>query len=150
MRRRAPRLTLTHASTTFLRVPHHDWPRVKIGEKTEFRTRHRERLAIISVKPPTPVVAYTENTLGEFEFKVMVLEGYKYEPLFNISMDPEAVAREGFPSYDEFRRYWRARTGGTYMPVEKVWVWRLRPVGEDDLAMLGRTLVDYLYGRYME
>lgn len=144
-----PALVVKHASTAYLRVPHPDWPRVRLGAKTEFRTRHREACAAVIAKPPTPVVAYAENTSGTLDYQLMVLEDYRYEPVFNVSLDPEAVAREGFDSYDEFRRYWRARCDGAYMPTEKVWVWRLRPLAPGDLDMLGASLVAHLYGKFM-
>jgi hypothetical protein len=143
------RLEQRQALTCFLRVPAEDWPRVKIGEKTEFRTRHRERVALVSIKPPTAVVAYADEGEGH-DWQVMVLEEYRYEPLFSITFDAEAVEREGFASYDDFRRYWRKREGGVYMPAEKVWVWRLRPMETGDTAMLGISLLHHLYGRFLD
>lgn len=137
------------ATALFLQVPYDDWPRIKIGEKTEFRTR----AFVMSAAPrflPTPIVAYVVNGLGEADCRVMVLEDKRYEPLFNIAEDAEAVAREGYESYDHFRRYWRARHGGEYWPSRKVHVWRVRPWCEEDSADLGATVVGWLYGEYFD
>lgn len=139
------------ASTLFLRVPVLDWPRVKVGEKTEFRTRPGEGSSLLRVNAPTPVVAYRPATQTQpIDGKIMVLLERRYEPLFNISTDPEAVRREGFETYDEFRRYWRKRRKGVYRPMEQVHVWRVRPwEGQHDLVRFGVTLLGRLYGEFI-
>lgn len=138
------------ASTRFLRVPTADWSRVRIGEKTEFRTRPRESSRLLTCNTPTPVVAYASGSLfmGP-RTQLMVLEERKYEPLFNIAEDAEALAREGFPSYDHFRRYWRARNGGRYVPMQRVWVWRVRRFVSDDFERMGVALLRELYGEHL-
>lgn len=145
------------AFTQFLRVPFIDWPRVKIGEKTEFRTKPRESSRILRANTPTPVVAYAINGSGEYDRKLMVLEEHRYEPLFAISDDSEAIAREGFETYDHFRRYWRKRRKGVYRPMERVHVWRVRrfhlgtdPFEADDESTLGVALFEHLYGDYLD
>lgn len=139
------------ASTLFLRVPYDDWPRVKIGEKTEFRTKPREGARLLTVKTPTPVVAYAVSpSRGVHDGQLMVLERRRYEPLFAIAEDEEAIRREGFESYDEFRRYWRKRRKGVYRPMEKVYVWRVRRLGDfSDLTALGLVLMGHLYGEFL-
>lgn len=141
--------TQRHASTLFLRVPALDWPRVKIGEKTEFRTLPRESSRVALAKCPTLVVAYERTGLGHYDAQTMVLEEHRYEPLFAISDDAEGIGREGFDSYDHFRRYWRARRHGVYRPMEKVHVWRLRPLRGGDVEFFGARLVDHLYGDWL-
>jgi hypothetical protein len=139
-------------STLFLRVPFGDWPRVKIGEKTEFRTKPREGARLLTVKMPTPVVAYTVSPVRqEYDAQIMVLEERRYEPLFAIHDDEAAIHREGFESYDEFRRYWRKRRKGVFRPMEKVYVWRVRrwePHARDDIAF-GLRLLHALYGEFL-
>lgn len=137
--------TQRHASTLFLRVPTMDWARVKIGEKTEFRTRLREGSHLVAANTPTPVVAYTKSSLG-YDSKLMVLVEHKREPLFAIADDPEAIGREGFEDYDHFRRYWRKRRKGVYRPMELVHVWRVRPWDEKwDMGRFGNYLIGHLY-----
>jgi hypothetical protein len=141
------------ASTRFLRVPAEDWARVRIGEKTEFRTRPRERSNITTCALPTPVVAYTTRRSGDvdpFSTKLMVLLERRYEPLFNIAEDPGALEREGFESYAHFRSYWKARNGGKYVPMQRVYVWRVREFVENDTYVLGTELLRELYGEHLQ
>jgi hypothetical protein len=137
-------------STLFLRVPFEDWTRIKLGEKTEFRTKPREGARLLSVKLPTPDVAYAHSLTVGYDGKLMVLEERRYEPLFAISQDEAAIQREGFASYDEFRRYWRKRRKGVYRPMERVYVWRVRPwQGNHDLTRMGTRVLHALYGDFL-
>lgn len=139
-------------ATLFLRVPSIDWPRVAIGEKTEFRTMPREGSRVLTTYLPTPVVAYAtaNGPLREMVHKLMVLEERRYEPIFAISDDPEAIRREGFESYDHFRRYWRARQKGVYRPMQRVWVWRVRPWDDrEDHVRLSVAMLEHLYEDYL-
>ena len=137
----------------FLRVPYGDWPRVKHGEKTEFRSLDVRRMAITKVRMPTPVVAYThwrpyQTAAYEYDGALMVLEAHRIEPLFLVHDDADALAREGFPSYQHFRSYWEARHG-TFRPTEKVHVWRLRRWRGSDDVLMGRVLLGWLYGEFL-
>lgn len=145
-------------STRFLRVPSFDWPAVKIGAKTEFRTKPREGSRLITCNTPTPVVAYSlsNGPLRQIVSKLMVLEERKFEPLFALAEDAEGLAREGFESYDHFRRYWRKRNKGRFVPMQRVWVWRVRPWrhapdewsrGDED--KMGEALIEELYGEHL-
>lgn len=136
-------------STLFLRVPRVDWARVKIGEKTEFRTQANEAVRIAKANTPTPVVAYSISLNRDHDAQLMVLERHRYEPLFAIAEDVEAIRREGYETYDEFRRYWRARLKGIYRPMQKVHVWRVRPWTETDELHFGPELLKRLYGDFM-
>lgn len=144
-------------STRFLYVPAEDWPRVRLGEKTEFRTRPREGSNLLTCALPTPVVAYSRRMNGDVSShstKLMVLTHRSLEPLFNISENPEALAREGFESYDDFRRYWRARNGGRdnnrFQPMQRVYAWRVRPFEAWlDHETLGVALLTELYGEHL-
>lgn len=127
-----------------------DWAAIRIGAKTEFRTRPREGSRIVSCNLPTPVVAYaTSNSQRELAAKLMVLTERNYEPLFNIAEDEAALAREGFDSYDLFRRYWRKRNGGRYDPMQRVWVWRVRVFTFRDEVELGVALFQELYQEHL-
>jgi hypothetical protein len=135
-------------STLFLRVPVGDWTKVKVGEKTEFRTMPGAGSSMMAVNPPTPVVAYTVNRSGQYDAQLMVLLARRVEPLWEISGNPEALAAEGFESYDVFRRYWRARQKGVYRPLQLVTVWRVRRAWPSDRADFGVKLFDDLYGEF--
>lgn len=138
------------ASTLFLRVPVEDWSRVSIGEKTEFRTMPREGSLLARAYLPTPVVAYcVKPPLNEYVNRLMVLLERRFEPLFAISEDQAAIEREGFNTYDEFRRYWRKRRKGVYRPMERVHVWRVRPYFEGDAELLGAAMFRRLYGDFL-
>ncbi len=127
-----------------------DWPAVKIGAKTEFRTKPRESSRLLSCYTPTPVVAYAVNGRGEKDYELMVLESRRYEPLFVISQDQAAIAREGFETYDHFRRYWRKRCKGIYRPGEMVWVWTVRPwQGKHDAVRHGVAVLAHLYEDFL-
>lgn len=147
---RGPRPFISRqTSTLFLRVPSADWSRIYVGEKTEFRARPGEASRLLTVNLPTPVVAYAQRRATGYQSKLMVLEEKRYEPLFNIAQDAEALAREGFETYDEFRRYWRARRKGIYRPMEMVHVFRVRPWGGYDLQRFGVQLLAHLYGEWL-
>lgn len=138
------------ASTQYLRVPIEDWTQVKVGAKTAFRTPATRPVptTVWRQELPTPVVAYAGNRVVGNDYVLMVLEGYRMEPVFECVSDPEAIAREGFPSQDHFRRYWRKRRNGVYDPMEMVHVWEIRPWEEDDFATMGARLLEELYGEF--
>lgn len=136
-------------STRFLSVPVGDWPSVHAGIKTEFRTRPRGASRLLTVNLPTPVVAYSAPKFGPLACRLMVLTYRAYEPLFNIAEDEEALARENCETYDAFRAYWRARNKGRYVPLQKVWVWRVRRWEESDREVLGRQMIGELYGEHL-
>jgi len=137
------------AKTLFLRVPHVDWTKVKIGEKTEFRTTPHESSKIITANLPTPVVAYAVNGYDEYDAKLMVLEGRRHEPLWEIANDVTGLRREGYGTYDEFRRYWRKRQKGVYRPLQMVWVWQVREFRDEDIIVEGARLLRRLYGEFL-
>ena len=137
------------AATLFLRVPVVDWLRIKVGEKTAFRTVPGQRVARVqNTELPTPIVAYSLSDLGEYDCLLMVLEGHRVEPLFNAMDDPESIAREGFANHHHFRRYWRKRRGGVYRPMEMVHVWEVRHWEETDFEDMGRLLLRRVYGGF--
>lgn len=137
------------ASTLFLRVPVMDWLRVKIGDKTAFRTRFGELAAQVNNTPlPTPIVAYAISDMRQHDSMLMVLEGHRVEPVFETMHDPEAIAREGFVTHHHFRRYWRKRRGGVFDPMEMVHVWEVRLWQESDFEDMGRLLLERVYGDF--
>jgi hypothetical protein len=136
-------------STVFLRVPAYDWPAVKRGLKTEFRSGWGKNKTpkLFQVEPPTPVVAYTVQR-GEYEARLMVLEAIWLEPLGAIS--PESLEREGFASLAEFRTYWLERERRRFTPTRQVFVYRVRPwVAGQDEAPMGEALLQRLYGEFL-
>lgn len=131
-------------------MPGEDWLRVKIGEKTAFRMPERDWLGsrLVNQGLPTPVVAYARINRA-YDHALMVLEGHRLEPVILIEDDPDALAREGYESYDHFRRYWRKRRGGLYTPAELVHVWEVRPWEEEsDFEEMGKVLLQRVYGEF--
>jgi hypothetical protein len=134
--------------TVFLRVPHGDYLAVRRGRKTEFRATSRATSSVQRLNPPTPVVAYSvSNRRTDHRATLMVLEATWREELRAIS--DESLAREGFSSFAEFRRYWKIRHNAPFRPLDKVWAFRVRPWQPDDPEVLGRVLVERLYGQHI-
>jgi hypothetical protein len=139
--------------TRFLRVPAADWLAVKYGEKTEFRTRSVV-MGTAGMWFPSPIVAWASWRRGsqtssyEREQQVMVFEEHRQERLFLVGEDRESLRREGFNTYEEFRRYWQTRYG-TLRADDLVHVWRVRCWTDDDDETMGRVLLDRLYGEYL-
>lgn len=135
------------ARTTFLRVPAEDWPSVRIGAKTEFRASGRSVTQLWNVTCPMLVVGYRVRR-GVHDSRLFVLEETHTEPLGAIS--PESLAREGYGSVAEFRRYWVGRTKQRFKPLAKVQVYRIRAATPEDRATLGLKLLERLYQEHLE
>ncbi len=134
-------------STRFLRAPFEDWPALSQGYKTEFRAAPMG-VAVRSLQAPQPVVLYAASGYVKKK-KLMVLEWHETQRLMDIADDPESLLREGFESYDHFRRYWRARTRKPFRPLQEVEAFRLRPWLQDDPLRLGPSLLERLYGDFI-
>lgn len=136
-------------STTFLRVPTMDWPAVKRGIKREFRASFGKNKTpkLFQVKAPTPVVAYSINSRNEYDARLMVMEDIWTEPLGAIS--PDSLAAEGFRDLGEFRRYWMEREGRRFTPSRTVFAYRVRPWQPGDEELMGRALLERLYGAFL-
>lgn len=135
------------AKTVFLRVPVEDWAAVSVGTKTEFRIPGRPAWAL-RVKPPTPVVAYAQHRNGvRVGNQLMLLEQTRSEPLGYLT--DEALAREGFPDFAHFRRYWMKRRKEHFRPGDLCQVFRVRRITTDEYDYLGRLLLARLYGEHL-
>lgn len=134
--------------TLFLRAPFDDWAAITQGRKTEFRRKPSAASEILGAKTPTPVVLYSVSAGGTRREKLMVLDGCEIEHLIDIADNPAALAREGFPDYEHFRRYYRARTRKPFRALDKVAAFRVRPWIDGDRDDLGVLLLDRLYGEY--
>lgn len=153
-RSRGPRPFAQHqVSTTFLRVPVGDWPAVRRGLKTEFRSAVGGNVTQLwNVKCPTPVVAYAK--VGpNYDYVLMVLEETWREPLGAIS--EESLHREGFrgeraTAYAHFRRYMMTRERRHFTPTREVQVHRVRPWRDEDTAELSAILFTRLYGEFLD
>lgn len=136
------------ARTTFLRVPADDWAAVKYGSKREFRAAGHAVTQLWNVTPPIPVVAWTARRSERYESALMVLEATWQEMVGAIS--EESLEAEGFPSMAHFRRYWMGRTKQRFRPLQKVQVYRLRPMTAEDQAFLGLKLFRKLYAEHLD
>jgi hypothetical protein len=134
--------------TRFLRAPYQDWAALDQGYKTEFRALPMG-VSVRSLQTPTPVVLYAVSNAGVKKQKLMVLTRHETQRLMDIADYPESLLREGFETYDHFRRYWRARTKRPFRPLEKVEAFQLRPWLRDDPIALGHLLVQRLYGSFI-
>lgn len=147
---RGPRpYTQRRLSTVFLRVPVRDWPAVKRGYKTEFRAGVGKNAVpqLWGVPTPIPVVAYAIRN-GRHDCKLMVLERAWQEPLGAIS--PESLAREGFETLAEFRRYWMERERKRFTPTRQVFCYRVRAFDDEDRFRLAGVIFEHLYGDFLE
>ena len=139
------------AHTQLLRVPQVDWRPLTSGEKTELRLVGHYSVHHNRLHAPQPIVVWCFRRFSkEPQSKLMVLDAAWSEPLGAIS--PESLAREGFESLAEFRRYWRNRHHGvlaSYKPLSTVQVYRLRPLEEADEADMGRALLRHLYADWL-
>lgn len=133
--------------TLFLRAPFQDWASLTQGYKTEFRSKPKGRALLLDA--PTPIVLYTVSSLGRESHRLMVLVEHTTEHLIDIAEKPDSLLREGFETYDHFRRYWRARTKRPYRPLDTVEVFQLAPWAETERLRLGMVLLDRLYGAYL-
>lgn len=131
------------ASTVFLRAPGGDWVAIKRGFKREFRLTGS---ALLNLQCPTPVVVYTTRN-GGYEETLMVLESARREQLGAIS--PDSLQAEGFASVAHFRRYWMSRTNKRFRPLDTCSVYRVRPWTDSDTELMGRTLLERLYGDFL-
>lgn len=137
-------------STRYLRVPAQDWLRIKRFEKTEFRLPPKGAGRMIewhAIKYPTPVVLYSTRDDKRYNTLLVVLEEMVVEPLGAIS--PESLEREGYADLANFRRYWTTRTAERFRPLEKVYVFRIRPFGDGDSERLGAQIIEHLYGDFL-
>lgn len=143
--------TQRQASTVFLRVPVGDWVPVTRGAKTEFRGTSHAVTQALHLQPPTPVVAYRvrRSTAPDqtHDTKLMVLTDTWQEPIGSIS--PESLAREGFPDFAHFRRYWMSRTRKKFRPMTMVRVFVVRPFEDDDWMKFAESLMERLYGAFV-
>lgn len=142
--------------TLFIRVPSDDWAAVSRGYKTEFRGEIGTQSTPFCAETPSPAVLYRIRRRGkragvdlvnEYDRALMVLEAVWQEPLGAIS--PESLAREGFSSMADFRRYYVERTRRLFQPTRQVFVYRVRPWEYDDRIEMGMHLLDRLYGEFL-
>lgn len=139
--------TKRRASTLFLRVPAYDWPRVRRGLKTEFRTSGAKS-DLDYVEPPIPVCAYSINRLG-YDSQLMVVEKRWREPLAAIS--EESLAREGFKTLAEFRAYWCHREKRRFPPTRMANVYQVRPFDPlADQTYFANLIFERLYGQFLD
>lgn len=139
------------AKTLFLRVPTWSWALVSTGRISEFRAAAGNAPQFWGVPLPTLAVAYRPRLkVGEYDYRLMFLEDVRREALGTITDDGLARAGyEGEDAFARFRRDWMIREKKRFEPLRTVFVYRVRPVAEADLAVVGLSLVGHLYGEYL-
>lgn len=135
------------ALTLFLRIPRQDWAAVSNGLKTEFRGAANALTRSAEAQAPALIVAYAIDSAGQHQSKLMVLEKTWREPLMAIS--PESLAREGFPTFAHFRRYWMGRHRRYFEPMRTVQAYQLRLFKPADLDEIGIALAKRLYQQHL-
>lgn len=135
--------------TPFVTVPTVDWSAVTTGAKTEFRLRPGIAMPLASNLPffPILIVAYARFRMGRLE-RLMVLEDSWMEPLRAIT--PDSLAREGFETLAQFKRYWNLRNRSGYRPLANIIVVRVRPLRHGDFELIGERLVEHFWGEWTE
>jgi hypothetical protein len=138
-------------TTLFLRVPVVDWPKVKIGLVSEFRTMPGEKPKVTHANVPTLVCAYAKGNgaVAQLDARAMMLEERRFEPLFSIAEDKEALRRAGFDDYHAFRADWKARHRGAYRPMQMTYIWRVRLLMDKDIVTEGARMARHLYGQWL-
>lgn len=135
--------------TQFLRVPTIDWPKIRLGHKTEFRSPRKALAQVSRTLTPTPVVVYkVSNARTDHESQLMVLMKTWREPLGAIS--DESLACEGYPDAAHFRRYWMERHRvKRFDYLTEVQVYRLRLWQSGDFEKMAEVLLTRLYAEHL-
>jgi hypothetical protein len=135
----------------FLRVPSQEWPAVNSGRVREFRASIGNVPQLFNVPLPTLVVAYRKRrATGDYEYRLMTLEGIRQEALGAINEEGLRLAGyTGENARARFRRDWMNREKRRFEPLRKVMVFTVRPFTEDDIDLTGRRLVEHLYGEFI-
>lgn len=149
---REPRpLKQRQIKTLFLRVPARDWSGVSAGRVREFRASPGNVPQLWNVPLPTLAIAYRKRkATGDYEYRIITLEGVRQEELRAIS--DEGLLLAGYTGTDaraRFRRDWTIREKRRFEPRRKVMVFTVRPVESGDLEATGLALVERLYGEHL-
>lgn len=140
--------------TMFVRVPARDWPRVSTGRQAEFRVAVGGLAAAYgfeNVTLPLPLFVVGYRTNPELR-QLLVLEDFRRERLIEIS--DEGLERAGYSgdrdlAFARFRRDWMTGEKKRFEPNREVVVFTVRLPSEDDVALVGRNLVNHLYGDHL-
>jgi hypothetical protein len=153
--KRASRAGRQHKlKTMFVRVPSRDWARVSTGRQREFRVAVGGLAAAYgfeNVEIPLPLFVVAYRTRPEHR-KLLTLEGVRRERLIEISA--EGLLAAGYSgtreeAFARFRRDWTIREKKAFEPAREVVVFTVRLPREDDVALVGRNLVNHLYGDHL-
>lgn len=138
--------------TLFIRVPTWAWAMVSTGRVSEFRAAVGNVPQLGSVPLPTLAVAYRPRLkVGEYDYRLMLLEGVRREALGTIGDD--GLRRAGYTgenAFARFRRDWMINEKKRFEPLRVVFVFRVRPLYDEDLVEVGLALVEHLYGEFSD
>jgi hypothetical protein len=141
------------ASTIFLRVPSQDWPYVISGQRREFRASSGNAPQLWNVKLPTFCVCYRKRrATGDYEWRLLVLEGIRQEKLGAIT--DEGLVLAGYPgprdeAFARFRRDWCIREKKKFLPMRQFHVYTVRRTVPADKELMAEALMDHLYGEFL-
>lgn len=140
--------------TMYIRVPGRDWSRVSTGRQREFRVATgglAAAYAFDNVKLPLPLFVVAYRTRPELQC-LMVLEGLRRERLIEITGEGLAAAGYTGPqeeAFARFRRDWMTGEKKRFEPGREVVVFTVRLPSDDDVNVVGRNLVQHLYGEHL-
>lgn len=140
------------ASTIFLRVPTQDWPFVISGQRREFRASSGNAPQLWHVKLPTFCVCYRKRrATGDYEWRLMVLEGVRQEKLGAITDEGLVLAGYSGPRNEAFarwRRDWMIREKRKFTPMRQFHVYSVRRSVPGDKEAMAAELLDHLFGEF--
>lgn len=142
------------ASTIFLRVPTHEWSYVVSGQRREFRASSGNVPQLWHVALPMFCVCYRKRrAAGDYEWRLMILEGVRQEKLGAIT--DEGLALAGYPgprdeAFARWRRDWTIREKKKFLPMREFHVYTVRRVQPGDKESMAEELLDHLYGDFLE
>lgn len=128
---------------------------VTSGKRREFRVTQGNalKLANYSLFPSLCVCYRKRKAAGDYDSKLMVLEGMREERLIEASEESLRLAGYEGANRDEmfarFRREWMLREKRRFEPARRVMVFTVRPLMEDELPDLAMGLLRHLYGGWL-
>lgn len=125
---------------------------VSSGRVSEFRAAVGNAPQLGRAPFPTLAVVYRPRLkVGEYDYRLMLLEAARREALGTITDDGlQRAGYEGENAFARFRRDWMINEKKRFEPLRPVFVYRVRPIQDADLPAVGVAMVDHLYGEFYD